>query len=463
MEEKTITKVAFWQLLGKFALQGIAFVTVPIMTRLLNTSEYGYSSLFNSWANFVTIFIGLNTYGSISNAIITYDRNELNCYLSSIFTISFISFFVITLLALLFKNVLSAIFGLSTDLCFILLLYCFSTYTVSFYVAKLDRLKKARSSAIISLSMNAITMIVAILCVLIFKDNKVVAKIYGQTFVHVLYGVIILVVIYINGKSFFNVQYWKFCIPLTLPLVFHSLGQLVFTQSDHIMIQKLMSDSNLGIYSIVCNLSGVLLIIYGALNTTWLPFYYDFKKTNNIQEILSHSKKYIQLFTVISAGFLCLAPEVFKLLAPQEYWSGLKLIPIFCCSYFFGFIYLFPVNFEFFYKKTFIIPLSTCIVAIVNVVLNFILIKIYGEIGAAFATFISYIIYFFLHFFAAKYLVHEDFEYKIMNFLPYILIVMFFSSLYYVFLDKFIIIRWIIAGVLAIYQIAIFVKNKAIF
>lgn len=463
MDEKRITSVAFWQLLGKFALQGIAFITVPIMTRLLNTTEYGYSSLFNSWANFVTLFIGLNTYGSIANARITYNEQNFNKYLSSVFTVSCFSFLFISVITLVLKPFLPKLLGLSYDLCLVLLVYCFSTYTVSFYVAKLDQQKKAKQSAVLSFSMNMLTMIVAVACVCIFKNNKVSAKIYGQTAVHVLFGFVIAVYIFLKGRTLFNKDYWKFCLPLTLPLVFHSLGQLIFTQSDHIMVQKFLSNSSLGIYGLVCTLSGVLMIIYGALNATWIPFYYDYKKAENESEIVTHSKKYIRLFTVITCGFLCLAPEVFKLIAPQEYWSGLKIIPLLCCSYFFGFIYLFPVNFEFYCKKTVLIPISTCIVAIVNVILNFFWIKLFGEIGAAYATLVSYVIYFVLHFTVAKYIIPATFEYKLIHFMPYIFVVFVFTGIYYFFLNNMCFIRWSLASTLTVFQIWVFIKNKAIF
>ena len=52
----------------------------------------------------------------------------------------------------------------------------------------------------------------------------------------------------------------------------------------------------------------------------------------------------------------------------------------------------------FYYEKTNLIMLVSCIVAGLNLVLNFIFIRIYGFVAAGYTTLICYIIYFFIHY-----------------------------------------------------------------
>ena len=92
MASKSISKSVIWQLAGKFALQGIAFITTPIFTRLLSTEDYGYAALYTSWLSVITLITGLCVYGSIANARIKYGEEKLDGYLSSIMTISLLSF-----------------------------------------------------------------------------------------------------------------------------------------------------------------------------------------------------------------------------------------------------------------------------------------------------------------------------------------------------------------------------------
>ena len=91
MASKTISKSVVWQLAGKFLLQGIAFLTVPIFTRILTTADYGYTALYSSWSTILSLVIGMQTAGSIGNARIKEEIN-INEYLSSIMSISILSF-----------------------------------------------------------------------------------------------------------------------------------------------------------------------------------------------------------------------------------------------------------------------------------------------------------------------------------------------------------------------------------
>ena len=68
MGSKSISKSVVWQLSGKFALQGIAFFTTPIFTRLLTPADYGYTALYASWLSILSLIIGLQVEGSIGNA-----------------------------------------------------------------------------------------------------------------------------------------------------------------------------------------------------------------------------------------------------------------------------------------------------------------------------------------------------------------------------------------------------------
>lgn len=75
--------------------------------------------------------------------------------------------------------------------------------------------------------------------------------------------------------------------------------------------------------------------------------------------------------------------EVGYLLSGEEYSSGMNILPILVFAVYFTFMYQFPVNFEFFHRKTNIIAIGTSSSAILNIILNCIMIPIWGMYGAA--------------------------------------------------------------------------------
>lgn len=460
MEKANITKNAIWQLIGKFLLQGFSLFITPIITRLLTPADYGYVAVYLSWHSILSLLIGLQTFGSIANARLKYDSIEINKYLSSIYSVSLISFLVFLFIAFFFNKHISNFVGLRGDIVILLVIFSFSSYTVSFAVFKLDQFKDARKSMLLSSISSLAGLLLSLIFILIFKEKNI-AKIYGESIPNILIALVLMIFIYKHGRIFVKKEYIVYCFSLTLPLLFHGLGGVIFSQFDRIMLQKMVGVEELGIYTVTYSLCNILNIIYGALNVTWVPFYYDYKKQNDSENILKKSFNYLNLVTIVVLGFLCLSPEVFKILAPKSYWFGIKVIPLLTLSFFFNFLYLFPVNFEFYNEKVKLIPIATIIAAIVNIIFNFILIPVYGIVGAVLGTLISNVFNFIFHYFVAKKIM-KGFEYPNMFFIQNTLIIIASCVVFYLLLELYI-IRWLIAVIFGIYQLLCFKRNKAIF
>ena len=94
MVTESISKSVIWQLLGKFALQGVAFFTTPIFTRILSPEKYGTIALYTSWSSILTVILSLQTYGAIATARIKFSKSEMPAYLSSTLSISIVAYLI---------------------------------------------------------------------------------------------------------------------------------------------------------------------------------------------------------------------------------------------------------------------------------------------------------------------------------------------------------------------------------
>ena len=229
------------------------------------------------------------------------------------------------------------------------------------------------------------------------------------------------------------------------------------------MLQQLLNDNGtVGIYSFIFTFVHILNIIWSALNNTWVPFYYDYVKQNNTEVIERKSKNYMFLYTALCIGFVLLSPEVVKLFSSEDFWSGMELIPIIAFSCYMVFLYSFPVNFEFYHKKTLLIACGTCSAAVVNIILNLLFIPWWGNIGAAATTAISYIMLFLFHQIIAKYVIKKGYHYSFSMFLPGICAMILVSVLFYVTIDLWY-IRWPIGMILGVILFWRVYRNKSIF
>jgi O-antigen/teichoic acid export membrane protein len=51
-----------------------------------------------------------------------------------------------------------------------------------------------------------------------------------------------------------------------------------------------------------------------SFNTTWVPFYYEYKKNNQKTLLLLRAKNYITVFTILTMGFILMYPEVYRVM-----------------------------------------------------------------------------------------------------------------------------------------------------
>ena len=87
-----------------------------------------------------------------------------------------------------------------------------------------------------------------------------------------------------------------------------------------------------------------------------------------------------------------LAPEIVQILATEEYYEAIYIMPPIAAGVFLTCVSNMYTNVLIYYKKTQYIMLAAIIAALSNVILNFIFIRKYGYMAAAYTTLFAYII-----------------------------------------------------------------------
>ncbi len=462
---KNENALAFFNILAPIVLNGINFFTVPIFTRMLGTDNYGIVSLYTTWVQFLTIVMGIQTYGTISVIRSNFEEKELKAYYSSTLTLSLLTSGVVALLTIIFIIPISSFLDMQWYIIILMLLQSLGMYAINFITIKQTYSKQASKNFAISVTVSLLSVIISLVLISLIPNStdKYIGRIIGYAVPNAIIGIITIIIILIQGRTFYSKKYWSFCLPLCIPLIFHNLSQIVLGQSDRVMLKQISGDNSIvGIYSFIFTFVHIINIIWSALNNTWLPFYYDYLKQSDFDTIKRKSKNYIILYTVLTIGFILLSPEVIKLFASEEFWSGTYLVPIMAFAYYMVFLYSFPVNFEFFHKKTSIIAIGTCGAAAVNIVLNALLIPKYEMIGAAVATTASYILLFVFHQIIAKYIIKQSYHCKTRSFIPAIIAVIAACIIFYLTLGLWY-IRWAVGAILGILLLTRIYKNKSIF
>lgn len=194
------------------------------------------------------------------------------------------------------------------------------------------------------------------------------------------------------GKIDFTYQ--KKLLRDSLPIVFQNFAIIIYMKIDQLMIGKTLSSSELGIYSIAVTISQVIYFFFGSLLGAFYP---------KIAEKVRKGEQYEDDVTVLGVAAILIAiifvvcctfiiPYFIPLFFGEDYSRAGDVIKIH--SWVGVFVALTEAN-----KYWLVLNnlqhyslIATTIGAFCNVVLNIILISLFGINGAAFATLISQII-----------------------------------------------------------------------
>jgi O-antigen/teichoic acid export membrane protein len=136
----------------------------------------------------------------------------------------------------------------------------------------------------------------------------------------------------------------------------------------------------------------VMAVIVFSINQAWVPFYFGLMKSeSNPERTVSRVVK----FYVVGIGGICLAgilfsPEIIQWIVPQQYkGASIYVAPILFAYLLQGFYYFASASLLY-YKKTRLLPLMTLVSAALTVGLNLWWIPIWGALGSAWATLVSF-------------------------------------------------------------------------
>lgn len=438
-----LVKAGSLYFIGNIFDKAVAFITVPIFTRMLSTSDYGVITTYLSWVSILTVVITLSLGNSIRTAVIDF-KDDTNGYMSSVFTLGTISATMI--------SAIICIASLSMEVDHsnfkVILCCCAQAYATSIIQAiqwkyMLDVRYLART-ALQSIP-NIVAVILSVFMINIMKDNKYLGRVYAGTVVYFLLSIVYLIYYWKKGKKFVNFDYWKYALGFSLPIIFHSLSTVILAQADRTMITWLRSSADTGIYSLAYQFGMVPQVFTTTFENIWIPWFSVKMQFNDKMEIKRMVKPYINTVALLCCGIMLVAPEVLKLMTTEAYHSAAYIISPVVLGIFLMFIASVSIDLEYYLKKTKTIAINTVIAAIVNLIANYLFIPRYGAMAAAYTTVASYAVSFFMHYCVVKKIEPNLFEFKI--YIVPLVITILFSIISNILMDQ-IVIRWCIGIVL---------------
>lgn len=445
-------KASTYYLVGNIFNKGIAFLTVPIFTRILSTSDYGIVTTYNSWIGIIAMLLGFALHMAIRSSFIDY-KDKVDEYLTSAILFTVLISTGITLV------VCSGIilFKISVPVLLVLLciLQAMSSAIIEDYSYYLMMKFNYRFRTVLMILPNLLSVCVSIVSILfVFHTDRYLGRIIPTALITLLFGTTLIAISIKKSGFIINKAFLQHGLKISTPLILHGIALNILSQSDRTMITWLADASQTGVYSLVYNFSMIATVITTSLDGVWVPWFTKQMELEKYQKINKVALDYVNLMTYAMCSLIMVAPEIIRILASEPYWEGTVIVPPIVLSNYIIFVYTMYVNIEHYYKKTVRISIYTMVAAITNLVLNFIFIPFYGYIAAAYTTIASYVLAMILHASYAKKLEKDLYPLKTF-FIPLLHCIVFSVAFYY--LMDFPIARW---GIMVCYIVAMLLKNR---
>ena len=382
------------------------FITLPLFTRLLTTEQYGQSTIYSSWLSILTIFLTLQLpYGSFSRAMVKYEdkRDE---YIAAVEGVCVSLACIFLLIYLPFHGLWNKLLELPTALVVFMVFEILAAAGIAFWSGKKRfefRYKEVIAVTLITSVMSPILQYIMV----VNSTEKGYARILGGTLVTILFGGCIFIRCAIRGKKLFNKEYWKYALGFNIPLLAYYLSQMIFNSSDRIMISHMSGMDKAAIYGVAYSLAIMLTFVLNAINNSYVPWYYEKLKAGKQDESKSVSNAIAILMAILLLGVIWFAPEIIGILAGKAYMDAKWIVPPVAMSTLLLFYSQLSINFEFFFEKKKYLVNASIGAAIINVVLNALLIPLFGYYAAGYTTLFSYLIFTESNYFAMRKILKE--------------------------------------------------------
>ena len=380
--------------LGNFGSKLITFLLVPLYTNTLSTSGYGVLDIINAIIMIGVPIVTLN----ISEAVMRFllDKNSDKEKILGI-CCNF------SLLAVVLSFLLYPIFNLFQEISsysLLLSIYILVTAVSGISLCYIRGIEKLLIFSIISIIKTLIIGIASIIFLVVFKLG-----INGYLLAYIIAEIATILICIFFGIKDYKIRLSrpdkkliKQMVKFSIFLIPNALMWWIINSMDRFMIVPFFGTEANGIYAVSAKIPTILVTITSIFNQAWMYSAIKEEKDKDIKNNSDYTSNiYSVLFkfiTLSSTLLIIILKPLLRIYVGKEFFSAWIYTPPLLVGSVFLTLGTFLSNEYTVHKDSKGFLRSASVGAIVNLVLNFILMPIMGVLGAAIATCISYIIVF---------------------------------------------------------------------
>jgi O-antigen/teichoic acid export membrane protein len=408
---KKVSKDSFIYGIGNVATKIIGFILIPIYTnpKYLSVADFGVLSILDISVQVLVAILGFSLYQGFIRWFWEMKNQEerKQLFFSSFLSVALLSAIFGSVL-LFFVSGLSQLFFNTENYSYAFTLVIINAILTAIQTVPNSNIRyqhKSKLYTTINLTKFTLTLLFTLWFV-IYLQRGITGIFEAQVIGNVFYFIISAPYIVKNISPVFHLHIIKELFKYSLPLVLASISGILLTTIDRFMLNSMGELEDVGIYSLGFKLGNaikVFLVMSVQMALTPLML----KKINEEGNKRFYSKvltyfSFVLMWLIL--GISMFSREAIELITKDpSYVKATYIVPIIATMVFFGMMKDTVMIGLHVYKKTKIIGIVITFAAILNLVLNIILIPYWGIFGAAGASLIAQLVFFItIYLFAQK-------------------------------------------------------------
>ena len=377
----------------------VTFLLLPLYTHLFTPEEYGVISLAYAFMGVALIFYKYGMDSALLKYAIAFKNEKQKVYLSTIYIMQVVTSLTFSII-LYFSSPIISVYVLSVNepKLVILLSYilaCDAIWNLSVLLLRAE--ERSFQFVLYNLINVLATMGFNILFVVLLRkgiEGVLLANLAASLLLLLISFPIILKKITIKKLS---LSVAKSVLVFGLPFLPAGVFTVAMELANRYLLAMLDGSFSVGLYSAGHKLGMLGLIVIMGFNMGWTPYFLKRGDSKGARKDFSISATiflgllgFIIVFIILWIGELIKINIGGSYLISQKFWGAIDVVYLILLGYFFFGTYVIQLPGVYIKNKTRWIPIFRLVGAIFNIVLNIILIPVYGVVGSAYATVIAY-------------------------------------------------------------------------
>ncbi len=401
MENRTsLSKATAWYTIGNLFIRSVSFILLPLYSNLITPTEFGNYSLIVSFYTIISVLYYSGLQSTLSKYYLEekdeFKRKEI---FSTIFNSILIIGFILTIIIYFSADWIAGIVTGSQNYSGLIRIIFTALFFegISFITIHLLRTRELAHKVVIYSSASAVINFILNIYFIYVLHLGIYGIISAQLISAIVLFILLLPYLRENYINKINPTLARIIFSFSIPLIIAGLLSSCVDVIDRFIINHFLGKEEVGIYSFSYRLALIMNIFVLSLRSAWTPYSIRLYNIGNYKEEFGKSLTKIIavslfIFLIVSIfidDLFAIHFSGFNLFDPQ-YKSGIQIIPVILISYVLSALVTYYSVYPYVSGKSIHFLFSDFIALLINISFNFILIPVYGIMGAAFATFFSY-------------------------------------------------------------------------